>query len=362
MRGGAYRNDQAGGGLAQPQGQANIPSNYSRLIARELGLTARQLPKLLHGTGLNVVQLLSEDSLLTSAQQIQILRNALELSGKPEFGLALGSRLTPATHGSMGFLAYSSPDLLAALQAIHTFLPTRASFIQLDLRQDKDLLECALNFQAPVDEVIHRCLAETVVKTFFGFGEFILGRPIVEAEVFFAHPEPACYAIYPDYLPGQIRFGCDKLKFQLPLVLCREANASANHENYRVALQQCESMLAQLQTHKPSYRTRLKRMMLSRPPGTLSEAEAAASLFMSKRTLARKLKQENSGFREIREEILSRQAAGYLRDSRMSVEAIAALMNYHDTASFRRAFKRWFVVPPEQYRQNTGLQPPRSIR
>lgn len=45
----------------------NIPSNYSRLIARELGLTARQLPELLQGTGLRAAQLLSDNGLITSA-------------------------------------------------------------------------------------------------------------------------------------------------------------------------------------------------------------------------------------------------------------------------------------------------------
>lgn len=334
--------------------EADIPSNYSRLIARELGLAARQLPRLLHGTGLDVAQLLSEDSLLTAAQQIRILRNALQLSGKPEFGLRLGTRLTPATHGAMGFVANSSPDLFAALQAIHTFLPTRANFIQLDLQHVEDRLECLVNFHVPLDEDVERCLADTMVKILFEFGEFIVGRPLYEAEVCFAHPAPAYHAIYPDYLPGRIHFGCDQLMCKLPMALCRKPNASANHENYRLALQQCESMLARLQTREPDYQTRLKKMMLSRPPGTLTEDEAAASLFMSKRTLARKLKQENSGFRQIRDEILSRQAANYLCDSLLSIEAIATLLNYHDTASFRRAFKRWFGQPPDQYRQSAG--------
>tara|TARA_B100000749_G_scaffold108459_1_gene82917 strand:- start:25 stop:531 length:507 start_codon:yes stop_codon:yes gene_type:complete len=162
--------------------------------------------------------------------------------------------------------------------------------------------------------------------------------------------------MYADFLPGQIRFDCDQLKLTLPMSLCQEPNASANHENYRLALQQCESMLAQLQSDKPSYQTQLKMMMLSRPPGTLSEDEAAASLFMSKRTLARKLKQERSGFRKVRDEILSQQAATYLRDSQLSIEAIAALMNYHDSANFRRAFKRWFDQSPEQFRQNVRSQ------
>jgi AraC-like DNA-binding protein len=45
-----------------------------------------------------------------------------------------------------------------------------------------------------------------------------------------------------------------------------------------------------------------------------------------------------------------------LRDSQLSIEAIAALMNYHDSAKFRRAFKRWFDQSPEQFRQNVRSQ------
>jgi AraC-like DNA-binding protein len=330
--------------------EADIPSNYSRLMARELGLTATQLPGLLRGTGLGVAQFLNEDSLLTAAQQARILHNALLLSGQPELGLRLGKRLTPATHGAMGFAASSSPDLLTALEAIHTFLPIRASFIQMNLEQVEDRLECRLNVQVSPDNDIQRCLADMVVTALFEFGEFIVGRPMHEAEICFAHPAPEYRAIYSDYLSGQIRFGCDQLTLKLPMALCREPNASGNHESYRLALQQCESMLAQLQTRKPSYQTRLKKMMLSHPPGTLSEDEAAATWFMSKRTLARKLKQEHSSFRQVRDEILSQQAASYLCDSQLSIEAIAALMNYYDGANFRRAFKRWFGQSPEQYR------------
>lgn len=335
---------------------ASIPSNYSRLIARELDLTARQLPILLRGTGLDVVRFLSEDCMLTPDQQVRILSTALLLSSQPAFGLRLGKRLTPATHGAMGFAASSSPDLLSALRAIHTFLPTRASVIQLHLRQVEEYLECRLDFQVPLDADLQRCLADMMIKVLLEFGEFIVGRPLYEAEICFTYPAPEYHAIYSEYLSGRIHFGCDHLTLKLPMALCQEPNASANHESYRLALQQCESMLAQLQTHKPSYQTRLKKMMLSRPPGTLSEEEAAASLFMNKRTLSRKLKQENSSFRQIRDDILSQQAASYLCDSKLSIEAIAALMNYHDSANFRRAFKRWFGHPPEQYRQRFSLR------
>lgn len=334
--------------------ETGISSNYSRLIARELDLTVSQLPTLLRGTGLTIKQFLNEDSLLSPAHQVQILRNALTMSGQPEFGLRLGKRLTPATHGAIGFAASSSPDLLSALQTIHLYLPTRASLVKLHLQQAKENLECRLEFQVPLDADIERCLADTMIMILLEFGEFIVGRPLHEAEIRFTHSQPENHAIYSEYLSGRIRFGCDQIILKLPMVLCREPNASANNENYRLALQQCESMLAELQTHKPNYQTRVKKMMLSRPPGTLSEEEAAAVLFMSKRTLARKLKQENCSFRQIRDEILSRQAADCLCGSQLSVEAIASLLNYHDNASFRRAFKRWFGRSPAQYRQLVG--------
>ena len=332
--------------------RSDVPSNYSRLIARELGLTAKQLPLLLRGTGIGITQFLADDSLITIEQQIRILHNAMELSNQPELGLLLGKRLTPATHGTMGFVAYSSPNFLTALQAIHVYLPTRASFTELRLQEVGEHLECTLDFQEALDDNIQRCLADVMVKALFEFGEFMIGRPLHGAEIFFAHPKPEYHSIYPEFLSGRINFGCEQLKLRFPMSLCREPNASANHENYRLALQQCEVMLAQLQSDQPTYQTRLKKMMLSRPPGTLSENEAAASLFMSKRTLARKLKKECTSFREIRDEILSQQAASYLLNTQLSIEAIAALMNYHDGANFRRACKRWFGRPPEQIRRS----------
>ena len=93
--------------------------------------------------------------------------------------------------------------------------------------------------------------------------------------------------------------------------------------------------------------------MLDLPPGVLTEEEAAAALFIGKRTLSRRLKKEDTGFRQIREEVLSQQAADYLRGSNMSIDTIAALLNYHDSANFRRAFKRWFQLSPDKYRQQS---------
>lgn len=141
------------------------------------------------------------------------------------------------------------------------------------------------------------------------------------------------------------------LSIKIPLETCHIPNASATHENYVLAMRQCEVMLSQLKSHKCSTTYQLQKMMLSQPLGTLSEEDAAAALCISKRTLARHLAKEGSSYMQIRDKLLAEQARHYLLNSKLSVEAIASLLNYHNSANFRRAFKRWFELSPKEYRQ-----------
>ena len=330
---------------------ACIPSNYSRLIARELGLQVLDLAGLLAETPLSTEQFLEEETLITPRQQIQILRNSLVLSADDTLGLRLGKRLTSPTHGAMGFLANSSPNLLMALKAFQTFLPTRMSLARIDLKEQQGWMVVEGAFDAHVQGDLVRVLSEIFAVIFLDCAEFIVGRPLHEIELFFAHEQPAYHARYGDFLPGKITFSAPVIGARIPMAVCEIPNASANPEIYMLALRQCENILAELHANENSCKYQVQKMMLSSPPGVPSEEEVAAALFVSKRTLARRLKSEGTHFRQVRDEILSQQAIGYLRDSRISVDAIAALLNYHDSSNFRRAFKRWFQLTPDQYRQ-----------
>lgn len=313
-------------------------------------MNARELPSLLAGTSLTAVRLLDDRTRLSGAEQIRIIENALALSGDPNLGLRVGARLTPAAHGAMGFLASSSPDLLAALHAFQSFLPTRVSFARIELHQTGSEVRLRAYFDLEMHPEARRCLAETFATTFFACAAFIIGRPAQEVETHFAHPDPGAASRYREMLPGRVVFCSEQMLLRIPLSVCAIPNASANRESYALAQQQCEALLAELRQRPDSLRRQVETMMLSRPGSTLSEEAAAQALFISKRTLARRLKAEGSGFRQIRDDVLARQARDHLLDNRLSVDAIAVLLNYHDSANFRRAFKRWYGVSPDRYR------------
>lgn len=332
---------------------ASMPSSYSRLIARVLSLNERNLPLLLRSTQISTQQFLQEDLLITAQQQIQILQNALLLSDNPAFGLELGQQLTPMAHGTMGFLANSSPDFLTALRGFQTYSPTRTNFTHLEVVINGNWLECYHHLDLVVNPDIERCMSEVAAMSFFECAKFIIGREITEAITYFSHPAPEYSASYQDYLPGEFCFDSQHTFAKVPLSICLSPNVSANHENYLLAMRQCETMMSQLHAEKGSCKYQVQKMMLSSPPGQLSEENVAAELFISKRTLARRLGKEGTSYRQLRDEILSEQASSYLSDERLSVEAIAALLNYHDSSNFRRAFKRWFGMSPDQFRNKT---------
>jgi AraC-like DNA-binding protein len=95
-------------------------------------------------------------------------------------------------------------------------------------------------------------------------------------------------------------------------------------------------------------------------------SQVAGRLFVSTRTLRRRLEDAQTSYQEIVAETRRDLAARYLTQTSLSTEAIAELLGYSDTANFRQAFKRWTGEPPQQYRSSArspeSVGPPREAR
>jgi AraC-like DNA-binding protein len=330
---------------------SSIPANYSRLIARELELQERELSSLLFATTLTSAQLMSEDTLLTPAQQVQIVMNGLRISKDESIGLRLGKKLTPPTHGALGFLANSSPTLLTAVRSFQEFIPTRMSFIEMSVEESDDWIKCYFDLKLEADNAVFRTILDAASMSLLACIEFVLGRELFDGHLQFSLAAPHYIERYAEFIPCPVEFSCARNCLKIPRALKDIENVSSNHENYVIALQQCQQMLSQLPDDTFSTTYQVKKLILSYPPGRLSEEAVSELMFITKRTLARRLIKEGTGFRQIKEKIMAEQSVNYLRDTELSVESIAGLLNYHDSANFRRAFKRWYHCPPNEYRE-----------
>ncbi|HUJ00736.1 MAG TPA: AraC family transcriptional regulator [Usitatibacter sp.] len=80
---------------------------------------------------------------------------------------------------------------------------------------------------------------------------------------------------------------------------------------------------------------------------------AARALRLSSRTLHRRLAEEGSGFRAIREELRRTRALARLEDARVRIADIAADLGYAEPSAFFRAFHAWTGESPSAYRKRT---------
>ena len=330
-----------------------IPSSYSRIAARELDLQERDLARLLSGTGLSQDILLPGDEThITGRQQLRVLDNAQYMTATPEFGLRLGRRLQPSAHGPLGYLALSSPDLITSLESLRDFLPVRLPFVQLEISSDSNWVNCTLTIKLEANADEQRMIQECFAMVIQSLVEAVLGREVDDASIALAHARPAYHRIYGQYLHSPVKFGRPGNTFRLPAELARQPNATGDPESYTLAQDLCRKLLEQVPKSALSTADRVKHLLLSKTPGAVTETEVARAMFVSKRTLARRLEKEGDSYRAIRERLLSELAARHLRESGLTVESVSTLLGYNDAAAFRKAFYRWFGQSPSKFRSN----------
>ena len=83
----------------------------------------------------------------------------------------------------------------------------------------------------------------------------------------------------------------------------------------------------------------------------LSVEQVSSDLGLTKRTLQRRLQQQNTSFAEIRDDIRFHYAIKYLIDDRMSVDIVSKALDFSDRTSFTNAFKRWTGLSPSVFRK-----------
>ncbi|WP_280352927.1 helix-turn-helix domain-containing protein, partial [Nocardia abscessus] len=93
------------------------------------------------------------------------------------------------------------------------------------------------------------------------------------------------------------------------------------------------------------------RDRLVRTPGEIpDQTTVAVGLYMSSRTLSRRLHEEGTSFRALLDEVRQTMSEVLLAHTDMTTEQVAARLGYAEAASFIRAFRRWQGCPPQTFR------------
>lgn len=242
--------------------------------------------------------------------------------------------------------ALCAPDFITCAERLKEYKPLIGP-LRLTLTESEDQYSVEIS---PVDESVymHANIAAMELLFFVALIRHATGeriRPLkVESVVEIEHPAYLDYFGVEIVATGRNRLTFARADALKPFKLRNDAAWAFFEPEMRQRLDELEVD----DSFSASVRSVLMELL---PLGESSVEAVAGKLFVSPRTLQRKLKAENTSFQAQLNHSRELLARHYLSNSEMSITEIAFLVGYQETSSFSRAFAHWTGQPPEQFRQ-----------
>ncbi|MBS0323057.1 MAG: AraC family transcriptional regulator [Proteobacteria bacterium] len=267
-------------------------------------------------------------------------------------GFALFSR--PLKPGSFEFLCravLSAPTLGEALERTARGLGLLLDDLAVQVEADEDSarLVIAQVRSLPVNEAGRVFAFEWLLRLIHGLAAWLVARPLALDSVIFPYPRPTHAADYARIFSPHCDFGGTQLEARfarhlLDLPLRRDEAA------LQAYLQEAPASITTLYQGDRALALHVRDALKAALPEIRPLPDLARALFMSPRTLHRRLEEEGSSYRAIRDGLRRDLAVEWLTKSERPLQQIAAELGFADAAAFYRAFSAWTGVGPRAYR------------
>ena len=328
--------------------RATLPVAYPQLvleIATERGLSAAAV---LAKAELPAELLDHPSGRITPWQYTFITLAAAHLLNDQGLGMEVGLRMRPTAHGFLGYALMSGSNLREAMRLSLRFMRLRQRHIQMSFRSEGEQGVIRLRELHDFGPVRHFFI-EGMLIGIARSTQFLLNDSSLLGELWLDYPEPPYFERYRHNLP--------QLHFDMPEVQLRfnESDLSrplrlADPIASRQAIEQCERELALIGQGEgllPDVRAMLNDNIATPP----SLDQLASSLFLSPRSLKRKLQHSGSHYQKLLDEVRYEEARRLLLRQDMSLQQVGAKLGYIEPASFTRAFRKWSGTTPSAFRR-----------
>ncbi|MEC3957649.1 AraC family transcriptional regulator [Nocardia sp. CDC153] len=315
-------------------------------LAEERGMRAGDC---LAGAGLSPSAVTDANAEVTARQELAVVRNLLARFGdEPGLGVEAGSRYHISLYGPWGLALLASRTLRDAVEVALRYVELAFAFGQLSFVEVGG--EGVLRFDDhEVPEDVRAFLAERVMTGIQMIGRELFSVGVPVRRLSFRHEPPADTARYRSVFGLEPCFGAVAHELVFDAAYLDVPLPQANEWARRNCEQMCRDLLAR--RHARSGVAGAVRDLLVRNPGEIpDQSEVAAELFVSPRTLSRRLHDEGTSFRALLDEVRQALSEEMLDHTGMTTEQVAARLGYAEAASFIRAFRRWKGCPPQEYR------------
>lgn len=315
--------------------------------------TAQGLPAaaLCAEAGIDLPTLVKEPQTRVDVDRVSRLWEAAALRhGQPGLGL---SRDLAARYGNVDLVGYalaSGPNLLVGFEHLQRQMALISDATTFEMARDPRgqgywLAISHIGATRPVP----RERTEFAVLTLFTLCCWLTRRELLPLAMDLTTPPPQDDSPYRAAFGVLPRFGQPVSRFLLSEADLRSPIPTHNPGLWALHERLVETELDQLGQTRTSTRVRTEiARVLHR--GEPRREDIATRLHLTDRTLQRRLQAESVCYQQLLDDTRRELARQHLGDERRSLAEIADLLGFADQSNLFRACKRWFGMPPGQYR------------
>lgn len=295
--------------------------------------------------GIEPSALRSAESIISFQSMGRLLHCCVVATQCDHFGLLVGRSGTLTTMGLLGRLMQNAPTVGQALQDL-------ISHQHRDARGDvRYLAVCdrTANLGHAVYEkgvgALSQIYDSSVAQLFNIFVDLSGSRPV---DVAFPHAKPADMLPFQKHFKVPLGFDSDYAEITFPVGVLSQPVRGANAVLREILERSVSGHGIMIPVSMSDQVSRLLRM-----PGTSGSAsfeEVASRLEMHPRTLNRRLQDEGTSYRELRNDTRLEVACQLLRNTHLSITQIGLTLDYADSAVFSHAFRRLSGLTPSVWR------------
>ena len=319
------------------------------LIATTLRACGCDPEPLFVGAGLDSDRITDPNARFPMPRMQKLWKLAVEATGDPCLGLAAARQFQPAMLHGLGLAWLVSDTLLDAFGRLVRYARLINSALDFRLQEQPDSVYLVTVLPEILPPDFEYAAIDLGMAVFLRMCQITAGQPIMPRHVRLQRPPPTCLAQFEDMFGVSIEFGAPVNRLCFDRDLLTRHLASANPELARINDQVVMDYLARFDRDSIAMQVRSK-IIHQLPDGIPKQETIADTLHVSLRSLQRKLKEEDTSFKNLLEETRRQLALQYLRDSRRSIGEITYLLGFTEPSNFTRAFKRWTGKSPVQYR------------
>ena len=323
------------------------------LLSLHEALVQEAMPtqEMLAGAGLDCDAVQSPATRVSLEQILRGLLVVSRMSDDPGLAFRIGKRLRVSHFGMYGFALMSAPNLRTILRVALEQQCMVGQLVRFELVEQGGLIEIVID-PSPhrdLDARAYRFLVEMKFGLLLTCFRDLMGRQFKPASLQVAFAPHRSTQLIATELAADCVYDQPSNVFALDAGWLAVRPKFGNVIAHDSVMKTCRELMGELR-EQSGLAGRIGEALIQREGHIPTQIEMARTLSLSDRGLRRELQAEGTRYQAICDDFRKQIAMKYLRDTALSVEAIAVAVGFDDTANFRRAFRRWTGDSPMEYR------------